>query len=86
LKGLFESEPALIIAGCGAIIWAVLIVAITFGVPITPDQKLALSGALGVIVTVTTGWVTRGQVTSPATLATLGLPVGTVAEPPEKGA
>lgn len=65
---LFSTEPALIIAGIGSLIGAVITLAVAFGVPITPDQKLALTTFIGIVVMITTGWFIRGQVTAPANL------------------
>ncbi len=70
MSNLFANEPAVVIAGAGAILEAVFLVALAFGVPITADQKLALGGLATCVITVLTGWFTRGQVTPVA-----GLPV-----------
>lgn len=66
-----KEEPALVISGIGAIIGAGIALAIAFGVPITPDQKVALTTFIGLIVTVTTGWFIRGQVSSVSKVATV---------------
>lgn len=63
MTDIFLREPALIIAGIGAIIEAAFILAIAFGLPVTPDQKLAATAFITVLVTVLTGLVTRSQVT-----------------------
>ncbi len=65
---LFAEEPALIIAGIGGLVGAVLTLAIAFGAPITPDQKTALTTFIGIVVMIVTGWFIRGQVTAPANL------------------
>jgi hypothetical protein len=66
-----ETEPALVIAGCGAVAAVALDAAIAFGLPVTPDQKLALVALGTSLVTVLTGLVTRSQVSSPHTVAKL---------------
>jgi hypothetical protein len=71
----FTEEPALIIAGVGAIFEALLIVLVAFGLPITTDQKVALTSFGTVVITVLTGIVTRSQVTPTAKVAALVPPV-----------
>lgn len=58
----FSREPAVYIAGVGALVEAALVVGIAFGLPVTPDQKLVVTGFVTVLVTVLTGFVTRTQV------------------------
>ena len=69
MLNLFQTEPAVVIAGIGAILEALLLVLIAFGVPITTDEKLALTGFGTVVITVATGIVTRSQVSPVASLA-----------------
>jgi hypothetical protein len=64
-----QTEPAMVIAGGGTIAELVLVALIAYGAPITPDAKLATSALITGTVTVLTGLVIRGKVTSPATLA-----------------
>ncbi len=78
---ILQTEPALVIAGGGTIAELVLVAVIAYGVPITPDAKLATSALITGVVTVLTGWVIRGQVTSPATLAKLMAPGQTTSVP-----
>jgi hypothetical protein len=74
MTDLFAREPALLIAGAGAVAEALLLTLIAFGLPITPDQKLALQALGTVILTVATGIATRSQVTPVAMLPLAALP------------
>jgi hypothetical protein len=68
LAQIWASEPVMVVAGAGAIAAALLAALITFGVPITPDQKLALLALGSTIITVISGLVARSQVSPVATL------------------
>ena len=59
LRNLFANEPAVVIA----LVDAVLVLAITFGVPISGEQKVAIDGVLAAALAVAAGLVTRSQVT-----------------------
>lgn len=55
----WSREPALYVAAANA----VLILGIAFGLPVTPDQKVAIDGVLAAALALTAGVVIRGQVT-----------------------
>jgi hypothetical protein len=57
----FPKEPAIWIAAANA----VLVLLITFGVPINSDQKVAIDGVLGTVLALAAGFAIRTQV-SPA--------------------
>lgn len=65
----FSEEPAVWIAGVGAIVEALVVLLITFGVPITGEQKGAINALVTVILTLVTGVLIRSQVTPVAQLA-----------------
>lgn len=71
----FADEPALILSGGGAIVEAVVVLLIAFGVPITPEQKGAISALATVIITVATGVLIRTQVTPTSHVAATTAPV-----------
>lgn len=62
----FGAEPALWLAGGGAVVEAVLVLLVSFGVPISVEQKGAINALVTVIVTLVTGVAIRSQV-SPVT-------------------
>ncbi len=76
-----DTEPALLIAGAGAIIEAVLVLLVSFGVPITDPQKAAINALVTLVVTLITGWLIRGQVTPTSKLT----PVVTIPRMPPAG-
>ena len=61
----FSAEPALWIACANAI----LLVAVTFGLPITGEQKTAIDTLLGALLAVGAGVVIRSRVTPVAAVA-----------------
>jgi LPXTG-motif cell wall-anchored protein len=68
LLSLFQREPVLVIALANA----ALLVAVTFGLPITGEQKTAIDTLLGALLAIGAGVVIRSRVT----------PVATVVPPP----
>lgn len=60
---IFSSEPAVILAAIGAIFEAAIVLAISFGAPITGDQKAALNAFITLVITCVTGVIIRSQVT-----------------------
>lgn len=63
LRTMWATEPTFVITGVGVIAEALLLALIAFGVPITPDQKLTITGLGTTIITVLCGLITRSQVT-----------------------
>jgi hypothetical protein len=63
---LFRSEPAVAITAISGLVDAVLLLLVTFGVPISGPQKAAVDGvlaALMAVLAVLTGMLVRSQVT-----------------------
>jgi hypothetical protein len=71
----FSQEPALYLSGAGAIVEALLVLLVAFGVPIDNDQKAAVSALVTVVVTFTTGILIRSQVTPTAHIAAPVTPI-----------
>jgi hypothetical protein len=66
LVDLFRSEPALVITAVTGLVDAVLLLLVTFGIPITAPQKAAVDGVLAAVMTllaVVAGVLVRSQVT-----------------------
>jgi uncharacterized membrane protein len=64
---LWSKSPARIVA----FVAAVLVLLVAFGVQITTGQSEAILGAVGALITLLGGEITRSQVTSPNTVAEL---------------
>ncbi len=75
---LFQTEPAVVIA----VIDAVLVLLVTFGVPITGDQKAAIDGVLAAVLALAAGFITRSQVSPVASLPTPVVPPVAPVAPP----
>lgn len=67
---LFKSEPAVMTTAIAGVVDALLMVAVAFGVHVTPDQKVAVDTAIESVMTLITviaaGVVIRSQVTPTA--------------------
>lgn len=74
------TEPAVIISGVGAVVEALVVLLITFGVPITEAQKGAIDALVTILLTLLTGILIRGQVT-PA-IQPIPAPISPVISPP----
>jgi hypothetical protein len=61
----WEKEPALIVG----LVQAVIVLAIAFGVSLSPTQTAAILGVTSALTAIIGSFVTRSQVTSPATIA-----------------
>lgn len=77
----FSNEPALTIAGGGAIVGAVIAVVVSFGVPITPDEKGAILALTALVIPSVTAVAIRSRVTpvasqKPAPVITVTVDVG----------
>ena len=76
----FTAEPSLYISGAGAVVEALVVLLITFGVPITEAQKGAIDALVTILLTLLTGAIIRGQVT-PA-IQPIPAPISPVVAPP----
>lgn len=65
ISNLIKTEPAV----CVAVVDAVVVLLITFGLPITSDQKVAIDGVLTAISAIVAGGVTRQLVTPTSKLS-----------------
>lgn len=61
---ILATEPALVVG----VIDAAIILAVTFGVPISADQKTAIDGVLAAVLAILGATVTRSLVTPVAAL------------------
>lgn len=64
---LTQREPAVIVGAITSLVSAALMVAVAFGLKLTPDQVTALAALTAVIVPLVQAIVTRSKVVSPAT-------------------
>jgi len=79
----FATEPALLLAGAAAVVEALLVLLVSFGVPITSEQKGAINALVTVVVTLLTGVAIRSQVTPVAMLpAAIPAPRSSLPAPP----
>ena len=76
VQNLFSNEPALVMA----VIEAVLVLLVAFGVPISNDQKAAVIGLASAVLALVGGLVVRSQVTPTSRIATT--PVAPPTVPP----
>jgi hypothetical protein len=63
-----NKEPAITVGSVGALIAAAIILARTFGVPITEDQQAALLAFVAVATPIVAGIITRQFVYAPDTV------------------
>lgn len=66
---ILQTEPAVAIATAGAIVSATIVLLVSFGVPITPQQTVAISTLAALIIPIVTGFLIRAKVTPVASLA-----------------
>jgi hypothetical protein len=68
----FSSEPAVWLSTGAALVEAIIVLAVSFGIPITADQHTAINGVAAVVIPITflLGPAIRSQVTPTAKLAT----------------
>lgn len=75
---IWEDEPAMVTAVIAGVVDAGLVLATTFGLPVTPDQKVAIDGfisaALALAGLLTAGAVTRSQVVPHTAAAIMAAP------------
>lgn len=64
----FETEPAVALGACIAVLDALLVLAVSFGAPISPDQKLQIDAVLAALAPLIAGVIIRSQVTPVAML------------------
>lgn len=65
------TEPAVTVATVSGAVAAILALLISFGVPLSADQRGAILAVLAAVVPLIAGWVTRGRVYAPATVTAL---------------
>lgn len=65
---ILQTEPAVSVGSIGAIVTALLVLLISFGVPITPDQRAAISALAALVIPIVAAIVIRSQVTPVAML------------------
>jgi len=59
----FTQEPALYLGSAGAIVAALLVLLVSFGVPITPEQRAAINALVVLVVGVVSSAAIRQNVT-----------------------
>ena len=74
LLGLYAREPAVILSGCGALVSAVIVLLVSFGVPITDAQKAAINTLVILGITIGASFLVRTPVTPVAAPAVADLP------------
>jgi hypothetical protein len=65
---IIHTEPAVAIATAGAIVSAALVLLVSFGVPITQQQTVAISTLAALIIPIAAGFLIRSQVSPVASL------------------
>jgi hypothetical protein len=78
LISLWSREPARIVNG----VLALLALLVAFGIQIDTGQQAAIIGLVAAIIAVLGGEVTRAQVSSPATVASMQAGIDAVIETP----
>ena len=68
LLDLYAHEPAMVLSGTGAVVTAVLVLLVSFGIPITMDQKAAINALVVVVITVGMGFLIRSRVSPVAVI------------------
>ena len=68
LLDLYAREPAMVLSGVGAVVTAVLVLLVSFGIPITMDEKAAINALVVVVITVGMGFLIRSRVSPVASL------------------
>jgi hypothetical protein len=66
-----STEPALAVGTITAVVSAVIGLAVSFGLSLTPEQTAAILAVTTFAGPLVSGWFTRGRVYSPATVAKL---------------
>lgn len=76
MSGIFGKEPAMILGA----VTAMLVLLVQFGVDINQDQQQAIIGVVSAVLVLVGAYVTRQNVTSPATLREAGTSMKQVAK------